>query len=113
MAIPASMSETSYMSTNSQWIPLMEYAMKKGVSLSTLRRHIKADKVTYRFENGKYLLLDDGKKSSDGPSSEEVDTLHTRMDQMDDELRQAKEEIAELKMLLALYEEKIPRAKRT
>ncbi|MBY0471829.1 hypothetical protein K2X30_11740 [bacterium] len=74
-----------------QWIPLMEYATKKGVSLSTLRRYIKSDKVQYRVENGRYLLLDPDASNS-----------------IEEQLRKAHEEIAELKMLIALYEEKIP-----
>jgi hypothetical protein len=43
----------------SAWIPLMDYAIKKSVSISTLRRYIKSNKIKYRTENGKYMLWDD------------------------------------------------------
>ena len=82
--------------TSTAWIPLLDYAMKKEISLSTLRRYIKAKKVQYRLENGRYLLLDDDAGGVADTTSNPVA-----------ELQRAKEEIAELKMLVALYEEKI------
>ena len=41
---------------DSAWISLMDYANDYGVSLSTLRRHIKAGKIEHKIENGRYLL---------------------------------------------------------
>lgn len=102
----------------------MDYAMKKGISLSTLRRHIKSNKISHRIENGRYLLLDDdadarivtpaqparvahaphaapGATSSIGASSSEMIRLKH-------DLQKAREEIAELKTLIALYEETLP-----
>lgn len=46
------------LSTNS-WLPLAEYSMKHQVSISTLRRRIKAEDIQFRFDDGKYLILDD------------------------------------------------------
>ena len=90
------------------WMPLMEYAMKKGVSLSTLRRYIKSYKVQYKVEGGRYMLFDEAGNSpmigQTGLVNQEpapILTLH-----LSNELQKAKEEIAELKMLIALYEEK-------
>lgn len=40
------------------WLPLSEYSSKYKVSVSTLRRRIKTEKVQYRFDDGKYLLKD-------------------------------------------------------
>ena len=107
------------MSTQSgNWLPLMEYAMRKGVSLSTLRRYIKSRKVEYRLEDGRYLLWDpeaapssfqgrtDAKAAvqtqavamaSSGPESQSLQV----------ELKRAHEEISELKTLIALYEEQM------
>jgi hypothetical protein len=45
--------------TTDSWLPLAEYSMKHQVSISTLRRRIKAEDIQYRFEDGKYLILDD------------------------------------------------------
>lgn len=40
------------------YLPLTEYASKYRVSVSTLRRKIKADEVPFEFKEGKYFLLD-------------------------------------------------------
>lgn len=96
-----------------EWLPLMEYAIKKGVSLSTLRRHIKSNKVRYRVEGGKYLLFDDGGLIPSLPSNPVAhvvpdEVLLSKVRKLEIDLRIAQEEIAELKTLIALYEEKPP-----
>ncbi len=40
------------------WLPLAEYSTKYRVSISTLRRKIKAEDIRYTFNDGKYYLLD-------------------------------------------------------
>lgn len=102
------------------WIPLLDYAMKSGVSLSTLRRHIKANKIQFKVENGRYLLLDDtaeGTGTAATPAataaavlhfdSSESQTVRFQVVDLERKLEKAHEEIAELKMLVALYEEKL------
>lgn len=95
----------------SRWIPLMDFAIKKGVSLSTLRRYIKAKRIPYRIEKGRYLLQDvdhvDGLtfESTGGPPAPSLNPALER------ELLKAREEIAELKTLIALYEERLPHAR--
>jgi hypothetical protein len=116
----------------SEWIPLMDYAMKKGVSLSTLRRHIKANKVQYRVENGRYLLFvekSDPALANRAPSTSAAQasggshgassTANKSVGRDDDflvsqlqiKLKKAQEEIAELKTLIAFYEESLGFAK--
>ena len=85
-----------------EWIPLMDYAIKRGVSLSTLRRHIKANKVLYKVENGRYLLFNDAEIELPA-QGESMAVL-----QLKAELQKAREEIAELKTLIAFYEESLP-----
>lgn len=82
------------------WIPLMEYAARNGVSLSTLRRYIKAHKIRYRVEEGRYLVFDDGKGTAS--ESEQLRLLEL-------ELQKAREEAADLRMLVAIYEEQAAR----
>ena len=41
------------------WLPITDYSAKHKISVSTLRRRIKADDIKYRFIEGKYLLLDE------------------------------------------------------
>ena len=38
------------------WLPLTEYALRSGMSISTLRRKIKSDAIQYRLEEGRYLI---------------------------------------------------------
>jgi hypothetical protein len=83
------------------WISLMEYSVKKGISLSTLRRYIKARKVEFRIEEGRYLLFDE----SAGNETTFPSGLASTVSQLERDLKTAREEIAELKTLIALYEE--------
>ena len=41
------------------WLPLTDYATKYRISVSTLRRRIKADDIKFRFEDGKYFIMDE------------------------------------------------------
>ncbi len=43
----------------SQYLPLTEYSSKYKVSISTLRRRIKADEIKFVFDDGKYMILDE------------------------------------------------------
>lgn len=47
------------MTTANSWLPLAEYSMKHQISVSTLRRRIKAEDIKFRFDDGKYLILDE------------------------------------------------------
>lgn len=40
------------------YLPLTEYSSKYKVSISTLRRRIKAEDISYVFEDGKYFIQD-------------------------------------------------------
>jgi hypothetical protein len=112
------------------WIPLMDYAIKNGISLSTLRRHIKANKLTYKVESGRYLIWDNGsttpkesppravtrvkshdfesmpQQDSDSSSNQLINAvLQEEIHKLTQELQKAKKEIVELKTLIAFYEE--------
>jgi hypothetical protein len=41
------------------WLPLTEYSSKYQVSISTLRRRIKAEDIKYQLKDGRYLILDE------------------------------------------------------
>src|ERR1035437_6546182 len=86
------------------WLSLMDYAMKKELSLSTLRRHIKSKKVVFKLEGGRYFIYDD-------LPFEAVDTvgLFDKLKSTQTDLQKAQEEIAELKTLIAYYEERLPK----
>lgn len=40
-----------------EWLPIVEYAAKKRISISTVRRYIKANRVQFKQDNGKYFIL--------------------------------------------------------
>jgi|SRR6185312_4173040 len=41
------------------WLPLTEYSSKHKVSISTLRRRIKAKDIKYQLKEGRYLIADE------------------------------------------------------
>ncbi|MGZ3713235.1 MAG: hypothetical protein ACXVBE_15835, partial [Bdellovibrionota bacterium] len=44
---------------SNQWLPLTEYALRSGMSISTLRRKIKANSIQFKMEDGRYLIASD------------------------------------------------------
>lgn len=133
---------------NANWLPLTEYALKSGMSISTLRRKIKANSIRFKLEDGRYLIscdeLPTGQRivSSDSVGGKAA-VLHAgaslllaedELAKIHDELRQHKgeeglrwralearvaglarklesftEQVAELKMLVKIFEEKLDR----
>lgn len=60
------------------YLPLTDYSSKYKVSLSTLRRRIKAEDIQFMFEDGRYLVLDEPMGSHQRlhrPSHKVEDTL--------------------------------------
>ena len=49
--------------TSGTWLPLVEYSIKSGLSLSTIRRKIKSNALPFRLEKGKYFILFAGTES--------------------------------------------------
>ena len=87
------------------WIPLVEFSVQKGISLSTLRRYIKANKIPWKLVEGRYLVMDDGTFTAPRPPEPKQD-IEGRIRQLETSLIAANEEIAELQTLVAFYEEK-------
>ncbi|MFN7685598.1 MAG: hypothetical protein ACK5QT_09325 [Oligoflexia bacterium] len=90
-----------------EWLSLMEYATRNGVSLSTLRRQIKGGKIDSRMEAGRYLVWD-SRDPSASPNKIHPEPQSSREAELESMLKKAREEIAELKTLLAFYEEQPP-----
>ena len=44
--------------SSNQWIPLIEYSQKHNISISTLRRRIRAGSIAFNLKEGKYFLKD-------------------------------------------------------
>lgn len=96
-----------------EWVPLLDYSVQTGVSLSTLRRYIKAGRIEFRLEDGRYLLPVHGMVNNQGggkdtsPVDGHSKEGRAEIARLEMELRKAREENAELRMLVALYEESL------
>lgn len=84
------------------WLPLTEYALRSGMSISTLRRRIKASTIDYKMEEGRYLIRSD--ELVEGSSAGFTSSDHTRfpeieasassrdLDQLREEMKRGQEE---------------------
>lgn len=59
------------MLSTQNWLTLMDYSAKYRVSLSTLRRRIKAGEIEHKFADGKYLIKE-GPLQVDNSGSETI-----------------------------------------
>lgn len=101
--------------TIENWIPLLDYAVLNGLSTSTLRRYIKAKKVAFKIEKGRYLLRSDKPTSApawDMTAEQQSINVFARVRELEEKLQKSNEQISELKMLVAIYEEKLAQAQR-
>ena len=120
----------------SNWLPITEYSVKSGMSISTIRRKIKARALRYKLDNGKYLVFDDGTRAETSDnnvhessqivaSSDDLillmEELSTKVSQLNKDLIEEKDrtikaqedliiylrkQIDELKMLVSVLEKK-------
>jgi len=90
-----------------EWITINDYSSLKNISISTIRRYIKSHKVTWKKEEGKYLIqvpsneIANGKISSDDLT---IGLLRQEIKKLELQLRTVQEENNELKMLVNIYE---------
>ncbi len=93
------------------WLPILEYASYRDISISTIRRMIKADRVKSRLEDGKYFIFVakerlDKKKHEQINLSQRVEELLLENEHLKKLLREREEELSEQGMLLKVYEER-------
>lgn len=85
------------------WLSILDYAALKKISISTIRRSIKAERIKYKEENGKYFIWTKGAGSENlegnkgMPATVEIELLKKQN-------KKLFEEIDDLKMLLTVYE---------
>ena len=86
-----------------KWLSIIEYANYKKKSISTVRRYIKANRVKYKEDQGKYYILCKNYIEKDLDES----TMELKLEniRLQKENRALMEEISELKMLVAIYEQ--------
>ena len=87
-----------------KWLSILEYASFKKKSISTVRRAIKANRVKYKEENGKYFIWTKNYISVKSENERENVEIKFENERLKLELKKLKEELAEAKMLIELYE---------
>lgn len=87
---------------NGKWLSIVEYSLYRNISVSSVRRYIKSDKVQCRLIKGKYYVWATNyyKKLADQNTQDQNGDLALLLEQNN----QLKEENQELKMLVQLYE---------
>jgi hypothetical protein len=95
------------------WIDLVEFATKHKVSLSTLRRRIRAKTIAYKLEKGRYWLQDDPEALAQAPLYARIpqQTVKSQAgaadEHLEEENRRLKAEIAELQTLVRVLEDEL------
>lgn len=69
-----------------QWLPLTDYATKYKVSVSTLRRRIKADDIKFQFQDGKYFISDQPISTLSKNSPSLGFSVHEKVERADSEV---------------------------
>ncbi len=82
-----------------KWLSILDYAQHRDVSISSIRRYIKAGRVKYKQEKGKYFIW----------VSNYSEPVETKSDNklLLDKIKSLQEENQELRMLVDLYEEQM------
>ncbi len=104
------------------WLPILDFAVLKGISTSTIRRYIKSGKINFKVEKGKYLILDDGRNFHENaflsrasfatePAPKSDSLASPKIQELEKTLARMQEQNDELKMLVAIYEEKLAQQK--
>lgn len=81
------------------WLPILDYASVKKISISTIRRSIKGGHVKYREENGRYLIW-----TKESNVQKEELSIKLELELLKKRNRDLEEENNDLKMLLQVYE---------
>lgn len=82
-----------------EWLPIVDYATKTGLSISTIRRRIRSRAIQSQMRDGKYFIQfgdeNQGGKNEPSFSEDYVKGLSDRIEQL-------QEENAELRMLVEI-----------
>jgi transcription antitermination factor NusA-like protein len=95
-----------------QWLPLIEYSIKSGVSLSTIRRKIKSNSIQFRLEKGKYLIrfedpmTDTAERPISHSHSESSEEAQDTIQKQGARIRQLEQELNEMALLVQVLENK-------
>jgi hypothetical protein len=87
------------------WLPILEYSQFKKISISTIRRHIKANLLKWRAEGGKYYIWTSADAQDlSGRLDAQLLAVKLELQMVRQENRSLREELDEARMLINLYE---------
>lgn len=92
--------------TDGVWLSINDYSRYKDVSISTIRRHIKTNILKHKEENGKYFIYVPSVEKVKLREDEELLKVKLENQLLKTQLRDLREELDELKMLVEVYERK-------
>ena len=88
-----------------KWLSILEFAAYKKKSISTVRRYIKANRVKHKEENGKYYIWVKNFVPDQTQAQKDQLELKFEIERLRKENKDLKEELAEARMLIKLYED--------
>ncbi len=93
--------------SSEKWLTITEYSNYKDLSVSTIRRYIKSNRVKYKMEDGKYYIFCPNFREDSFVVDVQEDShieLEAKIKKLEQENRKLKIETHEMKMLIDLYE---------
>ena len=88
-----------------KWLSVLEFASYKQKSISTVRRYIKANRVKFKEENGKYYIWVKNFVTSSETSKQEVLELKLECERLKKLNQELKMELSDAYMLIKIYEQ--------
>lgn len=94
------------------WLSILEYANYRSMSISTVRRYIKAQRIKFQKTEGKYFIWvskDNVQKKKDNErESEKLFSANLqKIEKYQEEIRILREENQDLRMLVDIYEKQL------
>lgn len=83
------------------WLSITEYSIQTGISISTIRRRIKSDKIDCQIIGGKYFIAHEC-NTREKPKEDLL--LRLEVAKLKEQITEQEEELIDLKMLVKLYE---------
>ncbi len=93
------------MEREEKWLSIVDYSKYKGISISTVRRYIKANSVKYIKKKGKFLISVPVEEYRRGIF--EKNDMYEEIKKLQNKIEELLEENIDLKMLISIYESKL------
>lgn len=97
------------MGQEGKWLSIIDYTKYKGISISTIRRHIKSKRLKTKFVKGKYYIFVNSDNINRQKILKEEEALRLKLEnvRLQNKIKKFQEEINDLKTLVMLYESQV------